>query len=87
MKWMLCGLIAAAAGLGGGVSDELSLHELRLALQNGRYEAVERESRALLETLGHDIETDAVQLTRILDLLVESLWRGGKSANFFAAEG
>jgi hypothetical protein len=78
------GLLAAATLLQVGLlsgteTPEPTADELRAALEGGELGDVERRCRARLEELEGRQEVEPLEVARLLDVLVESLWRSGKS--------
>lgn len=62
-------------------------HErIKEIIKDGRYADAEEQARALLARLEQEPGADSLELAKALDLLVEALWRGGKSRDPEAGE-
>ena len=56
-------------------------NELRVALIRGELQSVERRARVRIDELEADVSSDPAELASWLDVLVEALYRRGKSAD------
>jgi tetratricopeptide (TPR) repeat protein/CHAT domain-containing protein len=69
----LAGIFMAAA------SAPRSIEELRRLITQGHYAEAESGARALLSDVEERSGSDSVEAADVIDLLVESMWRGGRS--------
>lgn len=85
--WRL-GLLSMAAllvgGAGGGAwqgtpSGASSHHEVEHLIRAGRYVEAESAARRILSEIERRTSPDPLQIAELLDLLVEALWREGRS--------
>ena len=78
-------LITGAVGHAAGV-DAHRLDTLKALTRDGKYADATLGSRALLAEATAAGERDSLRIAAILDVLVESLWRGGKARQVEASE-
>jgi CHAT domain-containing protein/Tfp pilus assembly protein PilF len=55
------------------------LDDLEALIKQGRYADAEQGARDLLAQVESELGADSIEAARVLDLLVEASWRGGKS--------
>ena len=77
---MFTPLVAGDASANPPAPDE-GLATIRDLLQAGRYAEAERAAREQLVQLGGSDRADTVEAARVINLLVEAMWRGGKAKN------
>ena len=62
------------------VADSTALEGIKALIENGQYAEAEAQARELLAEVKAEHGLESLEATEVLDQLVESLWRGGKTA-------
>ena len=83
---ILVGLALAAASRAWASAPAPSDHAIRNLIDRGKYADAERSARSRLQTLGRARGTDSLEVAAVLDLLTESLRRGGRGGTADARE-
>ena len=74
-----CGSCGAGASTPHDASSGLTAEEIRRRIDEARFDEAESLSRELLGRTTSKRGADAIETARVLDLLVETLWRARKT--------
>jgi len=72
--------IPVRVALAGPAESNIEFDHVRTLLRDGRYADAASAARALLESYEASARRDPLAAADVLDVLVESLWRGGKAS-------
>ncbi len=61
--------------------DSTALEEIKALIKDGQYAEAESQARELLAKVEAEHGVESLEAAKVLDQLVESLWRGGKAAD------